>query len=206
MEIFWDYALIAIIAFAITGVLAAAPRTQSVLSLVALAVISAVGGGTIRDLILGVPVFWLQHFQYIWFAIVGALIGFALIELFKRWKNLLLYADAVGVAVLGVAAANKSLGLGTHPGVAVMMGLLTAVGGGVLRDVLVDRPTLLVQRDLYVTPIVVGLIGYVAMLQLGVDRQTSEGLAILFIFGVRAAAIYWNLGVPDWLHVHHSWD
>ncbi len=204
MSTFWDYGLIAIVAFAITGVLAAAPRTQSVLSLIALAVISAVGGGTIRDLVLGVPVFWLSQFQYIWFAVGGALIGFVLIELFKRWKNLLLYADAVGVAVLAVEAANKSLGLGIHPGVAVMMGLLTSIGGGVLRDVLVDRPTLLVGRDLYVTPIVVGLVGYVAMRHFGVDLRVSEVATLLFIFGVRAAAIHWSLAIPDWLHVPHK--
>ncbi|MFN8499673.1 MAG: TRIC cation channel family protein [Anaerolineae bacterium] len=203
MQVFWDYSLIAIVAFAITGVLAAAPRTQSVLSLFALAIISAVGGGTIRDLILGVPVFWLSQFQYIWFAMGGALVGFALIELFKRWRSVLLYADAVGVALLGVEAANKSLGLGMHPGVAIMMGLLTGVGGGVLRDVLVDRPTLLVQRDLYVTPIVVGLTGYVLLLHFGVDRGVSEVVTIVFIFSVRAAAIHWSLGVPDWLHVPH---
>ncbi|MFN8471126.1 MAG: trimeric intracellular cation channel family protein [Anaerolineae bacterium] len=206
MEIFWDYGLVAIVAFAITGVLAAAPVTQSILSLIALGVISAVGGGTIRDLILGVPVFWLSQFQYIWFAVAGSLVGFALIELFKRWKNLLLYVDAVGVALLGVEAANKSLGLGTHPGVAVMMGLLTGVGGGILRDMLVDRPTLLVGRDLYVTPIVVGLIGYVALLHFGVERGISELITIVFIFTVRAAAIHWNLGVPDWLHVRRAFD
>ncbi|MGE5530643.1 MAG: trimeric intracellular cation channel family protein, partial [Bacteroidota bacterium] len=86
----------------------------------------------------------------------------------------------------------------------VMMGLLTAIGGGVLRDVLVDRPTLLVQRDLYATPIVFGSLVYVALLYARAARLPSALVAIALIFGIRSAAIHWNLGVPDWLHVPMS--
>jgi uncharacterized membrane protein YeiH len=195
------YNLVAIVAFAITGVLAAAPVTQSVVALIVLGVVSAVGGGTIRDLVLGTQVFWIRNFTYIWFAVLGSLAGFLAIEIFRRWKNLLLYLDALGAALFAVEAINKAVGLGDHWGVGVMMGLLTAVGGGVLRDVLVDRPTLLVGRDLYATPIVFGSLVYVALLYVGAGRQISMLIAIALIFGVRSAAIHWNLGVPDWLHV-----
>ena len=204
VDLFQKYNLVAIIAFAITGVLAAAPRTQSVVALIVLGVVSAVGGGTMRDIVLGTKVFWIADFTYIWLAVAGSFAGFLAIELFKRWKSLLLYLDALGAALFAVESINKSVGLGANPGVGVMMGLITAIGGGVLRDLLVDRPTLLVQRDLYATPIVLGSLAYVALLYFGIDRDVSAAIAIVLIFGIRSAAIHWNLVVPDWLHVPES--
>jgi len=107
VDLFQNYNLVAIVAFAITGVLAAAPRTQSVVALIILGVVSAVGGGTMRDIVLGTKVFWIADFTYIWLAVAGSLAGFLAIELFKRWKSLLLYLDALGAALFAVESINK---------------------------------------------------------------------------------------------------
>jgi uncharacterized membrane protein YeiH len=85
--------------------------------------------------------------------------------------------------------------------VAVMMGLITGIGGGLIRDVLTDRPTLLLTRDLYATPILAGCIVYIGMLSMGIDQIVSNLLAISLIFGFRSAAIYFDLSLPNWLHL-----
>jgi uncharacterized membrane protein YeiH len=197
-----DYiGFLAIFVFATTGVLACASKTQNIVSLVMLGIITALGGGTIRDLILMVPVFWLSEFYYVWIALAGSLAAFLLFNLFRRYSKILYYLDGLGVALFAVEAIDKSFSLGTNAGVAVMMGIITGIGGGLIRDVLTDRPTLIITRDLYITPILTGCIVCVGMLSRGIDEIVSSFLAISLIFGFRSAAIYFDLSLPDWLHL-----
>jgi uncharacterized membrane protein YeiH len=192
---------LAIFVFATTGVLACASKTQNIVSLVMLGIITALGGGTIRDMILMVPVFWLSEFYYVWIALAGSLAAFLLFTLFRRYTKMLYYLDALSVALFAVEAIEKSFSIGTNAGVAVMMGLITGIGGGLIRDVLTDRPTLLLTRDLYATPILAGCIVYIGMLSMGIDQIVSNLLAISLIFGFRSAAIYFDLSLPNWLHL-----
>lgn len=192
---------IAILVFAITGVLACASKTQNLVSLVMLGIITALGGGTIRDIILMVPVFWLSEFYYVWIALTGSLVAYLLFKRFRHYSKMLYYLDALGVALFAVEAIDKSFSVDTNAGVAVMMGIITGIGGGLIRDILTGRPTLLMTRDLYATPILAGCVLYVGMLSLGMDAIASGLLAIGLIFGFRSAAIYFDLSMPDWLQL-----
>ena len=192
---------LAIFVFATTGVLACAYKTQNIVSLVMLGIITALGGGTIRDIILMVPVFWLSEFYYVWIALVGSLATFLLFTLFRRYSKMLYYLDALGVALFAVEAIDKSFSVGTNAGVAIIMGIITGIGGGLIRDVLTGRPTLLITRDLYITPILTGCIVYIWMLSAGMNQVVSDLVAISIIFGFRSAAIYFDLSLPDWLHL-----
>ena len=200
--IYW-IGMAGIVAFAITAVLALAPGGIDLFSAIVLGIITAIGGGTIRDLILDVPVFWGLDLNYIWVALAASVACFAAHSLFSRKEiyGLLLYVDGFGAALFAIQAVDKvwALGFGL-PLVPIILGVVTAIGGGLLRDVLTGRPTLLMTKELYATPVLTGCILYVVILYLLPEYRLFSAVGCcLFIFGIRAAAIYWSLSVPDWL-------
>ncbi len=184
---------------AITGVLAVTRRGLDVFGAFVLGIVTALGGGTIRDLVIGAPPFWIGDFNYVWVAGAGALAAFWIGSVLRNAYRGLLYLDAMGAALFAITAANKVLSLHLSAPVAVTMGVLTGIGGGLLRDVLAGRPTLLMSREIYATPILLGCVAFV-LLQ-GVESWLPYAAAIGFtiIFGVRATAIYRNLEMPHWL-------
>lgn len=191
--------LIAIGVFAVTGVLAGLRKEADIFSLLIFGLVTALGGGTIRDIILNIPVFWVNDLDYIWVALGAAILAFFVYRFISRAYGLLLYLDAIGVALFTIQAIDKVLDLGHPPMIAIIMGIITGIGGGLVRDVLTDRPTLLMTKDLYATPILVGSILYLALLMFAPSFSFSWLVAMIVIFGFRAAAIYWNLTMPGWL-------
>jgi uncharacterized membrane protein YeiH len=192
-----------IVAFAVTAVLAVASKGIDLFAAVVLGVITATGGGTLRDLILGVPVFWAADLNYIWVAIAASIAAFTANTLFTRKEiyALLLYLDGAGVALFAIQAAGKvwNLDFG-RPLAPVILGIVTAIGGGLLRDLLAGRQNLLMTRELYATPVLLGCTGYVLILQFLPEHEVLGAIGCGFtIFGLRAAAIHWNLSVPSWL-------
>ncbi|MFN2142855.1 MAG: trimeric intracellular cation channel family protein [Candidatus Promineifilaceae bacterium] len=190
---------IAIGVFSVSGVLAGARKGADIFSLLVFGLVTALGGGTIRDMILNIPVFWVDDMTYIWIAAGAAVLAFFIYRQIAQGQSLLLYLDAVGVALFTIQAIDKVLGLGHPPLIAIIMGIITGIGGGLVRDVLTDRPTLLMTKDLYATPILIGSVVYLALLTLAPNFPLSWLVAMLIIFGLRAAAIYWNLSMPGWL-------
>ena len=193
----------ATVAFAVTAVLALAPKGIDLLGAVVLGIITAIGGGTIRDMILDVPVFWSTELNYIWVAIGASIAAFSAHSLFTRKEiySLMLYVDGFGAALFAIQGADKVWDLGYGlPLAPVILGIITAIGGGLIRDVLAGRQTLLMTRELYATPILFGCTLYVLLLHLLPEyRFISAVGCIFFIFAIRAAAIHWTLSVPDWL-------
>lgn len=192
-----------IVAFAVTAVLALAPRGIDFFSAVVLGIITAIGGGTMRDLILDVPVFWGADLNYIWVALGASVAAFTAQSLFSRKEiySLMLYVDGFGAALFAIQAVDKVWGLGFGlPLAPIILGVVTAIGGGLIRDVLAGRQTLLMTSELYATPVLFGCTLYVVLLHLIPEyRFISAVGCCLFIFGIRAAAIHWQLAVPDWL-------
>jgi len=191
--------LIAVGIFAITGVLAGLRKEADIFSLLVFGVVSALGGGTIRDIILNIPVFWVNELVYVWVAIAASLLAFLIYRPFTHIYRLLLYLDAVGVALFTIQTIDKVFELGHPPLIAIIMGIITGIGGGLVRDVLTDRPTLLMTKDLYATPILLGSLVYIALINFVPGFIFSWFVAMIFIFGLRAAAIYWDLTMPGWL-------
>lgn len=190
-------------AFAITGVLAVSPKGVDVFGAVVMGVITAIGGGTVRDLILDVPVFWAVDLTYVWVAIGASLVTFGASSLFTRRSiySLMLYVDALGVALFGIQAADKVWGLAfALPLAPVILGIVTAIGGGLIRDVLAGRQTLLMKHEIYAVPVLLGTSFYVAVLRFFPEyRELGIFLCGTFVFTLRSAAIHWNLTMPDWL-------
>ena len=185
--------------FAITGVLAVTRRGLDIIGAVVLGIVTALGGGTLRDLIIGTTPFWIADFNYVWSAVAGAVAAFWVGSAFRNAYRGLLYLDAIGAALFAVSAANKVLSLGLSGPVAVTMGVLTGIGGGLIRDVLAGRPTLLMSREIYATPILIGCIVFVIIRTSLPDFPFAAAIAATIIFGVRAVAIHRHLEMPMWL-------
>jgi uncharacterized membrane protein YeiH len=194
---FYYFEMVGTAVFAITGVLAVTRRGLDVFGALVLGIVTALGGGTVRDLIIGVRPFWIEDFNYVWAASAGALAAFWIGSLFRTTVRGMLYLDALGAALFAVTAANKVLMLNLSAPVAVAMGVLTGIGGGLLRDVLAGRPTLLMSRDIYATPILLGCIAFVVLRSASIPFAPLIGFTI--IFGIRALAIYRHLEMPAWL-------
>jgi uncharacterized membrane protein YeiH len=185
--------------FAVTGVLAAARRNMDVLSFVIIGVVTALGGGTIRDIVLDTRVFWLQDPTYLYVAAGAAIATFFLEQRFRTMRAFL-YLDATGTAIFAVTATAHTLELGFPEGIAVVMGVLTGIGGGVLRDLLTGEPTLIARRELYMTPLLIGLSFYIATLHVAPEMQPAFAIiATALIAAVRIGAIRFNWAFPDWL-------
>ncbi|WP_062399382.1 trimeric intracellular cation channel family protein [Methanogenium cariaci] len=174
--------VIGVAAFAISGVIAGARQDANIFTVLVLGVVTAIGGGTVRDIILNIPVFWVGgDFAIVWLAILASLVAFLFAPLFReRLGKALLYADTIGVAFFSVAAIDKTLALGHTGGeVAVIMGFVTACMGGIIRDLLTGRsPLVIASEELFVTPVLIGGILYVLLLDLVPPGMRSTGRSL----------------------------
>ncbi len=195
-------AMSATIAFAVTGVLALADRRVDLFSIVVLGVITAIGGGTIRDLILDVPVFWSNDLSYVRFAVLASILTFIAQSFFAHPNvyKLMLYIDGLGVAMFGVGGAVKALELGFGwPIGPLILGVITAIGGGLMRDVLSGRKTLLMSNEVYAVPVALGILTTLVSVHFFPDFKSEAILAgTIIAFGLRSCAIYWSWHLPAW--------
>lgn len=187
--------LVGVAIFAMTGALVAARQRQTLVTLSFFALLTGVGGGTIRDLLIGAPVFWIHD---TWVAAVC--LGVALFAWFTptRWwdGNALQVADGLGLAAYAVLGTAKALEYGLPPVPALLMGVITGCAGGIIRDVIAGRPSILMKPELYVTAAAlaagVTVLGNLA----GLAREIVWVVATGAGFGLRLAAIRWQLALP----------
>ncbi|MDQ2994390.1 MAG: trimeric intracellular cation channel family protein [Pseudomonadota bacterium] len=189
------------VAFAVTAVLAIHSRSDiDIVGAIILGLITATGGGTLRDVILGVPAFWSQDLIYIWVATgssIAALYGRSFFS-HRYLFGLMLYLDGLGVALFGIQGTEKAWALGFGLPVApIIMGVTTAIGGGIMRDILAGRTTLLMRHEIYATPVILSSTAFIILLNYFPDyRVFGSFICILGAFALRAGAIHWNLSMP----------
>lgn len=151
---FLDYSGVAV--FAATGALSASRKQMDIIGFLFLAGVTGIGGGTFRDLILDVPVFWIANHDYVLVcAAIAVLVFFTAHRVESRYK-LLLWLDAIGLAAFAVMGAAKGLMVTGSPVIAIIMGVLTATFGGILRDILAGEPSVLLRPEVYVTAALAG--------------------------------------------------
>lgn len=191
--------LVGMAAFSITGVIAAGKKDMDIFSIVLLGVVTAMGGGTLRDIIINAPVFWISDLHYLWVSIAAAIAAFFLIHFFTHLYKLLLYIDAFGLSLFTVLAAEKTLSLEFSAPVAVVMGVITGVAGGMIRDILTNRMPLLLGKEFYATPALIGAIFFTFLHMNFPDHEFNRIYAAGTIFVLRICAIQWGLYYPGWL-------
>jgi len=181
--------------FAASGALAAAQRAQTFVTLAFFALITGVGGGTVRDLLIGAPVFWVQDARVSAVCLGVALLVWLTPE--RWWRGAALdWFDAVGLAAYAVYGAAKAIGYGVPPLPAALMGVVTGCVGGIIRDVLAGEPSILMRPELYVTAAALSAGLYVVLRVAGVEAWVAAGIAAGAGFALRAAAIRWHLALP----------
>lgn len=188
-----DYAGVAV--FALTGALAAARDKHDIITFWFFAVVTGVGGGTLRDLLIGAPVFWIGDATYLALGLAAALIVWFLAPHLERAKTLI-WIDAVGLAVYAVIGAGKAISLGVDAYVSIAMGVLTACFGGVIRDVLAGQPSALLKREITISAALLAAGGFVVLSAVGVEALWAGVAGALAGFGLRAGAIHYGWALP----------
>lgn len=188
-----DYAAVAV--FGATGALAAARQKHDIVTFGFFAAVTGVGGGTLRDLLVGAPVFWVARPGYL-VACLAAAVAVWIVGPGRGRLRVLLWLDALGMAAYCVVGAAKAGALGAPPFSAVVMGVLTACFGGVIRDVLAHEPSVLLRREIYVTCAVLGAGTFVSLELLGIAGLPAGLAGFGIAFAVRAGAILWNWSLP----------
>ena len=193
--LFFDYAGVAV--FAATGALAASRKELDIIGFLFLASVTGVGGGTFRDLILGLtPVFWVREPGYILVCASVAVLVFFTAHLFEsRWR-LLLRLDAVGLAAYCVLGAQIGLTVTGSHAIAIVTGILTATFGGILRDLLANEPSVLLRPEVYVTAALVGAASHTGLILLGFPILAAALIAAAAAFVVRGGALKFGWTFP----------
>jgi uncharacterized membrane protein YeiH len=188
--------ILAAVVFAVSGALVASRKRLDVMGFMWLAVITGVGGGTVRDLILNVPVFWVQSPIYVSACLVTAVVMHFVAPLVESRYKTLLWFVAFGLALVSVAGTVKALDVGAPALVAIVMGTVTGVVGGIIRDTLGHVPSVLLRHEIYVTASVLGACAYAGLNGFGVDRLEAMIAGFLVTFSVRGLAIKFGWSLP----------
>jgi uncharacterized membrane protein YeiH len=189
--------LIGVGVFAISGALAAAQKRLDILGFILFGSITGIGGGTVRDLLLNSPdVFWIVDTTYIWVGIGASVLTWLLARPIHSLRNFLLWADALGLALFCVLGTIKALAWDAPAIVAVVMGMMTATFGSLIRDGLLGREPVLLEPDIYVTAALLGSVSYTVMVTTGILADYAMYIAIALAFLLRAAAIVFDLRLP----------
>ncbi len=192
--------LLGISAFAITGVIAAGKKDMDIFSIVLLGVVTALGGGTLRDIIIDAnPIFWIADLSYLWVSVTASILSFFLVRFVRHLMPLLLFIDALGLSLFTVLAAEKTIALGFSNTVAILMGVTTGIAGGMIRDILTGRMPLLMGKEFYATPALLGAILFTLLEHFFPLHDANRLYAIGIIFILRASAIQWGIYYPRWL-------
>lgn len=190
--------MLAAVAFAVTGALVASRKGLDMLGFMWLAILTGVGGGTLRDLVLGVPVFWVVEPAHVVACLITAVVMFFVAPKVESRYRLVLWFDALGLAFVTVAGTVKGLDQGAGPLIAVVMGVVTASFGGIVRDVVGNEQSVILRREIYVMAALAGGTAYVALSALSVGRVEAAVFAFLITFVVRGLAIIFGWSLPSY--------
>ncbi|MBB5754083.1 trimeric intracellular cation channel family protein [Prosthecomicrobium pneumaticum] len=190
--------LVGVAVFAATGALAASRRQLDPVGFAFLAALTGVGGGTVRDLLLGRTVFWIAQPTPVALCIAVAAAVFFTAHLVESRYRLLLWADAVGIAGYCVLGAARALEAAASPLAAILLGMVTATFGGILRDVLAGEPSVLMRKEIYVTATLAGAGLFVGLVEFGVPFWPAALAGAAACFLVRAGALHFGWTLPTY--------
>lgn len=196
IELIFIIDMLAAVSFAVSGALVASRKGLDILGFMWLAVITGVGGGTVRDLVLDVPVFWIVDPAHIIACLITATIMFFVAPVIASRLHYVLWFDAVGLAFVTVVGTVKGLEANTGPLIAVVMGVTTASVGGIIRDVVGGEQSIIMRREIYVTAAVAGGVTYIALAALGLGGIIAAISSFLVTFIIRGSAITFNWAMP----------
>lgn len=187
-----------VVVFAISGGLTAARKGMDLVGFALIGTVTGIGGGTLRDLLLDRPVYWLTEWEYVLMTVLAAWFVFFFARAFthrmaEAWLN---WADAVGLAVFSLIGAQAALAAGTSPFIAVVMGMMTASFGGLIRDMLCNEPPMILHREVYASAAVAGATVFIVLHELAAPALLTLAAGFLVALVVRGLGIVYGLHLP----------
>lgn len=184
--------------FAASGVLATRDRNLDVFGVLIVATFTAIGGGTLRDLLLNRhPIFWVADYWYLITILLAVLVTFIYLSRWPPPGKLFLVADAFGMAFFAMSGAQLALDVGHSAPIVIIMGVMTGVMGGMLRDVITARVPLILQKEIYATAAVAGVVVYLSLRSLSVPGTFAFAIGVAVVAALRLVAIRWGLNLPS---------
>lgn len=183
--------------FAVSGALVASRKEMDVVGFAMLGSVTGIGGGTIRDVLLGIdPVFWVNQPAYLVTCVVVAVATFFVAHIPQSRERLLLWFDAVGISLFCVTGADVALVNGAGPTIAIALGVATATFGGIIRDILGGESPIILKQEIYITAALLGATVFVLLSAWGVPHDAGAVAGFCAAFALRAAALVWDLSLP----------
>ncbi|MEM9165349.1 MAG: trimeric intracellular cation channel family protein [Cyanobacteria bacterium P01_F01_bin.4] len=184
--------------FAVSGALAAGRKSLDLLGVVVTALVTAIGGGTLRDVLLDrSPVFWIEQPVYITIIVVSALLTVLYTRFFNPPQKSLLIVDALGLALFSISGAQVAEQAQLAGTIIIVMGTITGTAGGILRDILLaDIPVVLRRGRIYATAAIVGIGVYLLLQNVGIEQSAAALVGMLIVAALRLAAIIWGFTLP----------
>ena len=197
-QIIYALDLFGVAVFAISGSLAAGKKRMDIFGVIVLGLVTALGGGTLRDILLNSgPVFWIDNRIYLLIGIIASGFTFVFVQRLSFSKRSLLFPDALGLAVFTLIGAAKTLSVTDSGSLAIVMGTMTGVAGGMIRDVLSAEVPLVLRKEVYATASLCGAMVYVLMNEMELPGIVCLISPIVTTLSIRLAAIYWGLSLPQ---------
>jgi len=184
--------------FAISGALAAGEKRFDLMGVAIIAFVTAVGGGTVRDLLIGAhPVGWMQSYHYLLITLLGVLLTFFVHKHLQRFRRSFFLFDAIGLGTFAIAGMEKALSFGVSPGYAILCGMITGCFGGIIRDVLCNDIPLIFRKEMYALPALVGASIYLGLDTLKVLPEISLPITIAIVTSFRILSVRYNWQLPQ---------
>lgn len=196
-SLYYFFDLLGVAVFAVSGTLAATRKGMDIVGAVIIAAFTAIGGGTLRDLLLGRhPIFWMADPVPLYVIGVTALLTIVFLRFLSPPGNSLQWADAAGLALFTLSGTQIGENAGLSPVIAVLMGTITGVAGGVMRDVLSGDIPFILKKDLYATAAIVGAASYFGFKVVGIQNSLAFCGGMAVVFGIRILSIVWRVSFP----------
>lgn len=196
--VLYPFELLGTFFFAISGALAIQGHNDDLFGAGFTGFVTAIGGGTVRDIMLGsYPLVWIGDIYFLYAIFAGVLIAYFFSKSLYKLRRTMLLFDSLGISFFTVLGVEKALSLGVKPEIAAIMGMFSAVMGGVIRDVLTNETPVLFRKEIYATACLGGAILYLLLFRIGVDRDINMIASIMTIFIIRLLAVKYKLALPN---------
>lgn len=203
MTLQYVFELLGTFFFAISGALAIQDDHNDLFGAGFTGFVTAIGGGTLRDIMLGsYPLVWIGDINFLYAIFSGVLIAYLFFRYLIGLRRTFVFFDTVGISFFTILGVEKALSLGVRPEIAAIMGMFSAVMGGVIRDVLTNETPVIFKKEIYATACLSGAVLYLLLFRLDVDRNINLMVSSALIFVVRIVALKWKLSLPGFRRDH----
>jgi len=198
MTLQYIFELVGTLFFAISGALAVQDHHDDLFGAGFTAFVTAIGGGTLRDMMMGsYPLVWIGDIYFFYAIVIGVFLAYLFFKFLIRLRRTFLFFDAIGISFFTIIGVEKALSLGLRPEIAAIMGMFSAVMGGVMRDTLTNEIPVIFRKEIYATACLVGAMLYLTLYRLGVDRDINLIISIIVILTIRLFAVKYKLALPS---------